>query len=86
MEPESCTDDAEGACDIHEVQPEAEPNKPVVESLNTVQVPEKSKKAEVRMIPRDWVDLSVFADPKYDISEEIELSSVVAEYYAQINL
>lgn len=38
------------------------------------------------MVPRDWVDLSVFVDAKYDISEEIELSFIVAEYYAQIGL
>ena len=37
------------------------------------------------MVPRDWVDLTLFSDPKYDISEEIELAFVVAEYYAQIN-
>lgn len=37
------------------------------------------------MVPRDWVDLSVFTDSKYDISSEIELSFIVAEYYTQIN-
>lgn len=64
---------------------EIEQNAPVANEEPAVEAPEEPKKPEIKMVPRDWVDLSVFTDSKYDISSEIELSFIVAEYYTQIN-